>query len=117
MKQQHVPVSAPQSREKQHRMTAAILSIILQGLGQLYNRQWIKGICLLLLEGQVLLTCFPACRRPYGEYGHWGKYAAFCQSEWVYGASAGRPFNLLLLEGIIVLLVFCVHHSLHPEHP
>ncbi|KOR87743.1 sugar ABC transporter permease [Paenibacillus solani] len=34
---------------RQHRMTAAVLSAICMGLGQLYNRQWIKGIILLIV--------------------------------------------------------------------
>lgn len=37
-----------------------------------------------------------------------GKYTAFCQSEWVHRTSKGRPFHLLPLDGIIVLLVFFV---------
>lgn len=36
-----------------HRNTAAILSVLM-GLGQLYNRQWIKGILLLIFNGAVL---------------------------------------------------------------
>lgn len=69
MRQQHVPVSAQPNREKQHRMTAAICSIILQGLGQLYNRQWIKGIILLLLEGAGLAYLLP--RLSQAVWGIW----------------------------------------------
>ena len=68
MQQQHVPVSAQPGREKQHRMTATI-SIILQGLGQLYNRQWIKGIVLLLLEGAGLAYLLP--RLSQAVWGIW----------------------------------------------
>lgn len=69
MQQQHVPVSAHSNREKQHRMTATICSIILQGLGQLYNRQWIKGIVLLLLEGAGLAYLLP--RLSHAVWGIW----------------------------------------------
>jgi len=34
---------------RQHRTIAAVLSAICMGLGQLYNRQWIKGILLLIV--------------------------------------------------------------------
>ena len=34
---------------RQHRTTAAVLSAICMGLGQLYNRQWIKGVILLIV--------------------------------------------------------------------
>ena len=34
---------------RQHRITAAVLSAICMGLGQLYNRQWIKGVILLIV--------------------------------------------------------------------
>lgn len=37
-----------------HRNTAAILSVLFMGLGQLYNRQWIKGILFLVFNGLVL---------------------------------------------------------------
>ncbi|QMV42767.1 sugar ABC transporter permease [Cohnella cholangitidis] len=35
----------------QYRKTAALLSVIAMGLGQIYNRQYIKGILMLLLYG------------------------------------------------------------------
>lgn len=38
-----------------HRLVAAALSTIGMGLGQLYNRQWIKGILYILLEAYVLI--------------------------------------------------------------
>lgn len=69
MQQQHVPVPVGPNSERQHRMTAAICSIILQGLGQLYNRQWIKGICLLLLEGAGLAYLLP--RLSQAVWGIW----------------------------------------------
>ncbi|WP_068782932.1 carbohydrate ABC transporter permease [Paenibacillus phocaensis] len=34
----------------QHRNRATILSILCMGLGQLYNRQWVKGLLLVLFE-------------------------------------------------------------------
>lgn len=37
-----------------HRNTASTLSVLFMGLGQLYNRQWMKGILFLLFNSAVL---------------------------------------------------------------
>ncbi|MBN2982147.1 MULTISPECIES: carbohydrate ABC transporter permease [Cohnella] len=44
---------------KQHRTTATVLSILVQGLGQIYNGQRIKGIVLLLIEALGLIYLIP----------------------------------------------------------
>lgn len=109
MKQQHVPVTVKPNRERQHRMTAAVLSVVLQGLGQLYNRQWIKGICFLILEGVGLAYLIPRLNQAV-----WGVWTLGEQTQRfvkVNGSTVlqqGDHSIFLLLNGIIVLLVFFV---------
>jgi len=109
MKQQHVPVTVKPNRERQHRMTAAVLSVVLQGLGQLYNRQWIKGICFLILEAVGLAYLIPRLNQAV-----WGVWTLGEQTQRfvkVNGSTVlqqGDHSIFLLLNGIIVLLVFFV---------
>ncbi|MFB9326885.1 carbohydrate ABC transporter permease [Paenibacillus aurantiacus] len=42
-----------------HRNTATVLSVLSMGLGQLYNRQFLKGLLLLLVEAAGLLYFLP----------------------------------------------------------
>ncbi|MGM0883571.1 MAG: carbohydrate ABC transporter permease [Bacillota bacterium] len=42
-----------------HRSTAAILSVLFMGLGQLYNRQFIKGLILMAVEAAALVYFIP----------------------------------------------------------
>ncbi|MEK3785570.1 sugar ABC transporter permease [Paenibacillus sp. FSL K6-1230] len=109
MKQQHVPVNAKPEGEGQYRLTAAVLSIILQGLGQIYNGQWIKGIALLALEGVGLAYLIPRL-----SHALWGIRTLGEQTQRfvkVNGSTVlqkGDHSIFLLLDGLIVLLVFFV---------
>ncbi|WP_028612484.1 carbohydrate ABC transporter permease [Paenibacillus harenae] len=42
-----------------HRSTAAILSVLFMGLGQLYNRQFMKGLILIAVEAAALVYFIP----------------------------------------------------------
>lgn len=94
---------------RQHRMTAAVLSAICMGLGQLYNRQWIKGV-LLLIVGVFSLYYF------INNLGDaiWGMITLGEQGshlEKVNGLTqmvAGDHSINLLIEGLITLILFTI---------
>ncbi|WP_170006693.1 carbohydrate ABC transporter permease [Bacillus fonticola] len=74
-------------------LTATILSVLFAGLGQLYNRRYIKGVLFIILELSFLITL--------GNFittGLWGIRTL--------GVYAGEDHSILLLiEGIIALLI------------
>jgi arabinogalactan oligomer/maltooligosaccharide transport system permease protein len=78
----------------QHRQTATILSVI-PGLGQLYNKQWIKGLLFLILG-----VSFVAVFKDLLNMGFWGLITL--------GQVVPRDNSIFLLaEGIIALIVTC----------
>lgn len=94
---------------RQHRITAAVLSAICMGLGQLYNRQWIKGV-ILLIVGVFSLYYF------INNLGDaiWGMVTLGEQGshlEKVNGLTqmvAGDHSINLLIEGLITLIMFAL---------
>ncbi|MFE0556451.1 ABC transporter permease subunit [Paenibacillus sp. FSL W8-0187] len=94
---------------RQHRTTAAVLSAICMGLGQLYNRQWIKGV-LLLIVGIFSLYYF------INNLGDaiWGMTTLGEQGshlEKVNGLTqmvAGDHSINLLIEGLITMIMFAI---------
>ncbi|WP_413374963.1 ABC transporter permease subunit [Alkalihalobacillus sp. 1P02AB] len=78
----------------QHRKVALLLSII-PGLGQFYNKQWVKGIIYLALGVSFFLV--------FGDLlnmGFWGLFTL--------GTEVPRDNSIFLLaEGIIALIVTC----------
>lgn len=54
MQQSRLTTAARSEASGQYRITAAILSAVAMGLGQLYNRQWIKGFLLLIIDVAAL---------------------------------------------------------------
>ncbi|UOQ87246.1 carbohydrate ABC transporter permease [Gracilibacillus salinarum] len=88
-----------QDRKNNHNPTiATILSIIFAGLGQLYNRRFLKGTILILLEICFLLTC-----AKFINLGLWGIRTL--------GTIAGEDHSIfLLVYGLIslILIVFAV---------
>ncbi|SEM22175.1 carbohydrate ABC transporter membrane protein 1, CUT1 family [Paenibacillus sp. cl141a] len=94
---------------RQHRITAAVLSAICMGLGQLYNRQWIKGV-ILLIVGLFSLYYF------INNLGDaiWGMVTLGEQGshlEKVNGLTqmvAGDHSINLLIEGLITLIMFAL---------
>lgn len=76
----------------QHRKTALLLSII-PGLGQFYNKQWVKGILFLLLA-----VSFFAVFGDLLNMGFWGLFTL--------GTEVPRDNSIFLLaEGIIAVIV------------
>lgn len=76
----------------QHRQKATLLSII-PGVGQLYNRQWIKGSLFLLLTVSFIIVF-----KDLFNMGFWGLMTL--------GTQAPRDNSIFLLaEGIIALIV------------
>ncbi|MBU5347870.1 MULTISPECIES: sugar ABC transporter permease [Paenibacillus] len=94
---------------RQHRTTAAVLSAICMGLGQLYNRQWIKGV-ILLIVGIFSLYYF------INNLGDaiWGMTTLGEQGshlEKVNGLTqmvAGDHSINLLIEGLITMIMFAL---------
>ncbi|MEK3888367.1 carbohydrate ABC transporter permease [Bacillus sp. FSL K6-3431] len=78
----------------QHRKLALLLSII-PGLGQLYNKQWVKGLILLIIGGS-----FFAVFGDLFNMGFWGLFTL--------GTEVPRDNSIFLLaEGIIAIIVLC----------
>lgn len=51
---------------QRHRTRAAILSTIFMGLGQIYNRQFVKGILYLAVEAVAVFILLRILPTPYG---------------------------------------------------
>ncbi|WP_170008443.1 carbohydrate ABC transporter permease [Bacillus fonticola] len=78
----------------QHRKIALLLSII-PGMGQLYNRQWVKGLLFLSIGG-----AFFAVFGDMLNMGFWGLFTL--------GTEVPRDNSVFLLaEGIIAVIVTC----------
>jgi arabinogalactan oligomer/maltooligosaccharide transport system permease protein len=93
---------------KRHQSTATILSILTPGLGQIYNRQYIKGMLLLLFEAAGL-TYF--VRNLY--HAIWGFITLGevpMHMEKINGKNVrvGDHSIFLLLEGLICFLVLAL---------
>jgi arabinogalactan oligomer / maltooligosaccharide transport system permease protein len=81
-------------KKVQHRRTALLLSVI-PGLGQFYNRQWIKGLLFLLVS-----IAFLAGFSDLLNMGLWGIFTL--------GTEVPRDNSIFLLaEGIIAIIVLC----------
>ncbi|MCY9090234.1 sugar ABC transporter permease [Bacillus mojavensis] len=78
----------------QHRKVALLLSII-PGLGQFYNKQWIKGLLFLLLGASFFAV--------FGDLLNMGLWGIF-----TLGTEVPRDNSVFLLaEGIIAVIVTC----------
>ena len=86
----HAPLAKLKPRT---RHTAAFLSALAMGLGQMYNRQWVKGILLLVLEISYL-----GVFHDLFNMGLWGIVTL--------GTKPFRDHSIqLLAEGIIALIL------------
>lgn len=78
---------------KKHRFRAVILSVLTCGLGQFYNRQWVKGIVFLSLQ-----ISFVFAFKDLIDMGLWGIVTL--------GTNVERDHSIfLLVEGIIAIIV------------
>ncbi|CAM3446061.1 carbohydrate ABC transporter permease [Marinicrinis lubricantis] len=88
-----------------HRRTAALLSVLFMGLGQIYNRQWIKGSLLLLLYGGALYYAITRLGDAL-----WGLFTLGEQKQEmklvgrVYEIVPGDHSIYLMVEGLIVIM-------------
>ncbi len=92
-----------------YRATATILSVLIQGLGQMYNRQWMKGIAFLLVYALGIVYLVPRLGPAV-----WGivtlgeKTQKFVKQ----GASSqlvkGDHSIFLMLDGLLILFVLFV---------
>ncbi|WP_445488753.1 ABC transporter permease subunit [Niallia sp. 03133] len=105
---QNVIKSTKQSNNS-YRRNAAILSILMMGLGQVYNKQYIKGIFLLAIHAFSMYTAI--YRLPYTLWGlitlgekemHLEKVGG------IYQSVMGDHSILLMVEGLITLFIFCI---------
>lgn len=99
----------PSSAGPAHGKTAAVLSVLGMGLGQIYNRQYTKGLILLLLEASALFYFV----RNLG-HGLWGLITLGEKEQGMQKVGKltqlvpGDHSIFLLIEGLIVLLAFIV---------
>lgn len=92
-----------------HRGIAGILSFLFMGLGQLYNRQFIKGLIFIVVEAAALFYFIPNLGKAF-----WGvitlgeKTQGFQKVGKVMVRVEGDHSIYLLISGLITLLVFAV---------
>ncbi|WP_051239779.1 carbohydrate ABC transporter permease [Pontibacillus halophilus] len=88
-----VPSTSP-NKEKQHNVVlATVLSILFAGLGQLYNRRFLKGIVFIVVEAAFLITL-----ANFVVNGVWGAITL--------GETPREDHSIILLiEGIIAFIV------------
>ncbi|XOK64006.1 carbohydrate ABC transporter permease [Paenibacillus elgii] len=90
----------------QHRITAAVLSCVGLGLGQWYNRQWLKGLVLLLIEVAALKYFVQNLGQALWGIATLGEQAMHLEK--VNGITKMVPGDhsiFLLIQGVITLLV------------
>lgn len=87
---------------RNHEIKAALLSVLLMGLGQIYNRQWVKGIIFVSVQLYVLIFM-----RNYFAHGLWGLITlGETPSKIVKGKLVQGDHSIfLMINGIISLLV------------
>ena len=102
-----VQPAAAHRTEKRHSVTGAILSLIFMGLGQIYHRQFIKGLLYALVELYVLIFWSNAFGRAL-----WGLYTLGTKEQ--IRNSRGRITQqgdhsiFLMIEGLIVVLLIFI---------
>ena len=83
-----------------HRKTALALSII-PGLGQFYNKQWIKGIVFLILTASFFIAFMDLI-----QYGFWGLFTLGIDPTYDHSIT-------LLVEGILAVIVTLLGLSIY----
>jgi len=96
------------------RVTAAVLSLLVLGLGQLYNRQYVKSVLLLLIDAVGILYFSQYLARAV-----WGVVTlgvAPSRFEIVDGINKNIPGDhsiFLLIEGLIVIILFLIFIAIY----
>ncbi|TCZ74701.1 sugar ABC transporter permease [Paenibacillus albiflavus] len=96
------------------RVKAAVLSLVVLGLGQIFNRQYVKGIILLLID--ILGITFFSNTLAHAIWGIYTLGEAPSQMVLVDGITKNVPGDhsiFLLIEGIIVLILFLIFVSIY----
>ncbi|MFC3343285.1 sugar ABC transporter permease [Paenibacillus abyssi] len=99
--------SAAKKPQMKRSVIGAVLSALFMGLGQLYNRQYMKGILYAVLELFIIVVWYKPIMN-----GLWGLYTLGEQQQ-VRGARGriteqGDHSIFLMIEGVIVVLVLLV---------
>jgi arabinogalactan oligomer/maltooligosaccharide transport system permease protein len=99
---------------RKHSRIAALLSLLVMGLGQLYNRQYIKAFILLVLEAAGMAYFIK-----YLAHASWGLITlgdAATRQVMVEGITknvAGDHSIFLLIEGLITLMILLIFVSFY----
>ena len=93
---------------RQHRTTATVLSAICMGLGQLYNRQWIKGVLLLIVGIFSLYYFINNLGDAIWGMTTLGNRKPFRESQRINPMVAGDHSINLLIEGLITMIMFAL---------
>ncbi|MEK3882076.1 sugar ABC transporter permease [Paenibacillus sp. PL2-23] len=92
-----------------HRAAATLMSVLAMGLGQLYNRQWLKGLAFLLIEALGLYYIAPRL-----QHAVWGLVTLGEQTQKFVKQGGGTQLVkgdhsiFLMLDGLLVLLALFV---------
>ncbi|QSF46219.1 carbohydrate ABC transporter permease [Paenibacillus tianjinensis] len=97
----------------QHRKRAMILSLLGMGLGQLYNRQFVKGVLLFLLHIAGIGLAFSLPRAVWGLTTLGEKSDHLEKVGKVYVNVRGDHSIFLLIEGMIVILAMAIVASIY----
>ncbi|WP_040951956.1 carbohydrate ABC transporter permease [Gorillibacterium massiliense] len=93
----------------QHRKNATILSVIFMGLGQLYNRQFVKGVLLAAIEAAALSYFIPNIKHVIWAITTLGeKGSHFEKVKGVSRLVAGDHSIFLLVQSLIALIALAV---------
>lgn len=104
MSQTQMNISRPKRVNKGQ--ISALLSILFMGMGQIYNRQYIKGILYFLVEWYVILFFSKTI-----VHGLWGLYTLGEQPQIVKGilvVHQGDHSIFLMIEGILTMFLIII---------
>lgn len=94
---------------RQHRKTATILSILIMGMGQLYNKQYVKGMLMLLLHfSGVYFIAAKLSHAIWGVYTLGETKTELKKVGKLYQQVMGDHSIFLLVEGLIILFIVAV---------
>ncbi|MUT64550.1 carbohydrate ABC transporter permease [Paenibacillus sp. NEAU-GSW1] len=92
-----------------HRYTAGVLSGVIMGLGQLYNRQYVKGIILIIIKAAAIIFLAPTLPRAF--WGIWTlgeKLHGFKVVNKISVRVEGDNSITLLINGLLIMFVLAI---------
>ncbi|QJC52353.1 sugar ABC transporter permease [Paenibacillus albicereus] len=97
-----------------HRSLAAVLSTLFMGLGQLYNRQYLKGLLIAAVEALAIFTFLPNLGKAiWGVYTLGEKTQGFEKVGKVTVRVEGDHSIYLLISGLITLFLFAIFLAIY----